>query len=999
MIMNQYEFWPTLLLDVVIKVSLLFIVVWVGSLFMRKRSAAAQHRWWTLGFVGSLLLPAISFVTPTWTLPLLSEPVQVSDSLPVSSHLLSDNPALMGLDLRSGSVSSVNPQGLAEGAYPLTGNVSTELFSQQPTTVAPISSESSSASSLVEILLILWSVGIAACWMRCIWQHLMLKRLLRCCVRLDNQQWHELMRQCSKSLGLHKEVLLLQHRFAHSPVSAGVRNPAVILPESAESWDVDRRRLVLLHELAHIVRRDVFTQTLAGVACGLYWFNPFCWIGLSQMRKYRELACDDLVLSCGQQPAGYADVLLDVARSYRHKSYSTAVGMAHSSNVESRILAILDKTRRHVSLSRGAAGLLLVASLALVCLVGTAQLRSQAEKVSGEQELQEEAPELKEEEPKQEVETPKQLSIVIAEHLMLLDGREVITWGELDERIAALPAGTRVRPEFFFTNGAHRTNQYEPSKDMIWSLRRKHHWDGHSIGSLWPSAGARFDAFKTASDLIPDESRRIEVQVNDQAGQPVDDVEVLLMPMVEESVSFKEHHLTLNGGRINNRLEYEMTLSDKEGRAVLYPPEGNYYMVFLHPEAGFAIRQGKGMEENPKVILLRWATLRSELVLKPGEKQHVSLSTKVAESPGLPVIVFQQHWNSEMVQTEAGTFSFDHVPPILSTLIQRTFPDPDDGGAISIPGATVSLLPGEERQIGLGPLSDAQREHLEDMQRRSEERRKKFEERLKGQASTDNDQETREMRIRILDEAGKPLVGAKLHSNRMRPQGVEGDRIIHSELITDNAGEIKLPIDRKRDTVRLWAGAPGKVSEFVWLNRGPDQQEAVLPQEYEFRLANGTTIGGMVVDDKGKPIQDVHVCVQVPIIDPKAFDHSVNANPRVSNWLTDSFNQPKVKTDSNGRWQIDNAPGPSGALDYEFRLKLDHPDYSSDSRWGGLQLAQGVTTRELRTGDAKIVMSPGTHVRGKVVDQDSSRASRPADQNGWNRSLNYLSDDSEMARQ
>ena len=1105
--------------------------------------------------------------------------------------------------------------------------------------------------------------GIAVCWLRSFWQHILLKRILNGCVQLENSQWNKLLSTCSESLGLHQEVSLFQHKSAHSPVSTGLWNPAVILPNDAKGWDVDRRRLVLLHELAHVQRRDVLTQTLAGIACGLYWFNPLCWYGLFQMRKFRELACDDLVLSCDQQPSGYADVLLGIARSYRHQSYSTAVGMAHSTNVESRIMAILDKTRRRVSLSRTAARLLLVSAAALVCLVGTAQLRSQAEPPSTrpslevllkkfaeheqaylpyhfksihtlrmadgitqeqrdrypwadgrkhqrrmeygqfdattwlrkeimlydgranqrefnqysngkrllkvqlndfkhptvyevvnpkeiqrlgyvepilgvfplsafstgellssaikngdievsldwdnddaklsfeygdpagirtrfdlwlsadhdwhpikmerryqsgetpvysdwevtkfEKEVEQpkrwrvkagilsfsdigdmaeitpqtddvvyfvdfevlaakygqevsreifeyEIPEnatLKaaeaepspnaveqeksvgeeaEEKTKQDTKEPIRITIVIAQHLMLLEGREVISWEQLDKEFAALSADARVHPEFYFTNGAHSSGRYQQSKDKMWELHRKHNWHGRSEGSLWPSAGARYDRFKTAGDLVPEESRRLDIVVVDQGGKSVADAEVLLMPPVDESVSFKEHHLTLVDGRVNNRIAYEMTLSDDQGRVRLYPPaEGNYYLVALHPAGGFAITQRKYVEKEPKITLLRWAALASKLELKPGEKQHASLSTKVPESPGLPVLVFQQDLESDKEEDEAELFGFTHVPPIYNTTVRRSFPHPKDGSAISLPGATVSLLPGEKRQLGLGPLSDAQREQLEDMQRRSEERRKKFERQLEEQATSGAEQPSHEMQIRILDDAGDPLEGAKLYSNHVRPHGAVGDRIVNTNLVANEAGEITLPMDRNRDTVKLWAWASGKVPEFVWLNRSPEKIDALLPYEYEFRLAEGTSIGGIVVDDSGAPIANVHVRVKVRTA-PYNGNDSVNAEPRVSDWLTDSFNQPKVETDSNGRWRIDNAPGSIDGQDYEFRIKLDHPDYTGDSRWGGLQSAQGVTTEQLRAGNAKIVLSRGAHVEGKVVDPEGKPVT-----NGW----------------
>ena len=72
--MHEYVNSPTWLLDVFAKASLLLAFVWLGSLFIRKRSAAAQHRWWTLGFVGCLLIPVVSLVGPTWTPPLIPAP-------------------------------------------------------------------------------------------------------------------------------------------------------------------------------------------------------------------------------------------------------------------------------------------------------------------------------------------------------------------------------------------------------------------------------------------------------------------------------------------------------------------------------------------------------------------------------------------------------------------------------------------------------------------------------------------------------------------------------------------------------------------------------------------------------------------------------------------------------------------------------------------------------------------------------------------------------------
>ena len=100
---------------------------------------------------------------------------------------------------------------------------------------------------------------------------------------------------------------------------------------------------------------------------------------------------------------------------------------------------------------------------------------------------------------------------------------------------------------------------------------------------------------------------------------------------------------------------------------------------------------------------------------------------------------------------------------------------------------------------------------------------------------------------------------------------------------------------------------------------------------------------------------------------------SVNTDPMASTWLTDSFNQPTIKTDSSGRLSLDNAPAKEAGDDPRiFLVKLDHPDYSGDVVWGGMQSAQGVRTKDLRSGDARFTMSRGSRVEGLVSDLEGN---------------------------
>jgi beta-lactamase regulating signal transducer with metallopeptidase domain len=134
-----------------------------------------------------------------------------------------------------------------------------------------------------------------------------------------------------------------------SPLATGLFRAAIVLPRTALTWTDDRRRAVLLHELAHIRRHDCRVQLLAQIACAIYWFNPLVWFAASELRSERERACDDHVLHFGAQASSYAAHLLDIARDLRPTiSPSAALAMARPSELEGRLLSVLAAGRARV---------------------------------------------------------------------------------------------------------------------------------------------------------------------------------------------------------------------------------------------------------------------------------------------------------------------------------------------------------------------------------------------------------------------------------------------------------------------------------------------------------------------------------------------------------------------------------------------------------------------------------------------------------------------------
>jgi beta-lactamase regulating signal transducer with metallopeptidase domain len=335
-------------------------LAWLVALALRQRSAAAQHRVWTLGMVGLLVIPLVTLAGPVWTwriIPAQSELQPHARSLGPRPERTIDTPT----QARSGR----GPK-LQEITTP-------NLTGEQPLipTSPPI--------NWPRAVTLLWAAVALALITRFALRHVVLLRLLSRCRDCSATTAQSALHAAAARLGVTQPLRLLESNETISPLTAGTFRPVVVLPADAQHWPAEKAAAVLLHELAHIKRCDVLTQLLASVACALNWFNPLAWFGLAQMRRLRELACDDLVLTSGQRASDYAAVLLEVARRYRHPQFAGAVNMARQANVDHRITAILDAARNRVPLSRRAARGLAVAMIVVVVGVGTMRVESRAE--------------------------------------------------------------------------------------------------------------------------------------------------------------------------------------------------------------------------------------------------------------------------------------------------------------------------------------------------------------------------------------------------------------------------------------------------------------------------------------------------------------------------------------------------------------------------------------------------------------------------------------------
>jgi beta-lactamase regulating signal transducer with metallopeptidase domain len=191
-------------------------------------------------------------------------------------------------------------------------------------------------------------------------------------VRASNIRILAETRDAAMDLGLRSVPEVRITAFRTMPVVCGFWRGVVYLPEDALKWTTERLRIVLLHELAHLRRRDPGMQTLAWLACALHWFNPLAWVLHRAWLRGRELATDALVLSTGVTPKGYAMHLVEIAEKFRVRvpQMLPAAPMAGPA-LEQRVRHILSWVPRPSSGRRGLAIAILLSAAGLVAAAAT----------------------------------------------------------------------------------------------------------------------------------------------------------------------------------------------------------------------------------------------------------------------------------------------------------------------------------------------------------------------------------------------------------------------------------------------------------------------------------------------------------------------------------------------------------------------------------------------------------------------------------------------------
>ena len=290
--------------DMLIQASVLITVLFAVDLFMRRRIRGVIRYWiWTLVLVKLVLPPSlISPIGLGQLIPKADTVTATSAELPVVNRTEDTftQPAV--------SIAPIRDQAPGD-VLRVPSPVASTLVHAQPSTVhqTPLSWQG--------LTLLIWMAVVPALLLLLLQRVLFVKGLVAQAEPCD-ESLQGVLDACRKRLGLSTPVALKLTPVSGSPAVCGLRNPVILMPRDLLT-DLKRHDLeaVLLHELAHVIRGDLWLSLFQTLLQMVYFYNPLLWLANWQIRKTRETAVDEAVLvALKDQATAYPEALVGIAR-------------------------------------------------------------------------------------------------------------------------------------------------------------------------------------------------------------------------------------------------------------------------------------------------------------------------------------------------------------------------------------------------------------------------------------------------------------------------------------------------------------------------------------------------------------------------------------------------------------------------------------------------------------------------------------------------------------
>lgn len=235
--------------------------------------------------------------------------------------------------------------------------------------LATLKSNETQSSGYFVIGGLVWFAGVAFLLFRLVYGwHVLNRELSDGCV--GDGTMRIIFDRCKRQLGI-RQVVLHFSSFVNSPIAFGFLKPRVVVPvHLSNALSEDEIEQVMMHELAHIYRGDVWWYTIQNALQAILWCHPLVWVLGRKISAYREMACDDWAVQVGHGRTRYARCLVRLA-DISGADRAPVLGVGGGDNLRKRIENVVKGSSRSSRVNRRVFGI----GLLMLFIVGYLAVR------------------------------------------------------------------------------------------------------------------------------------------------------------------------------------------------------------------------------------------------------------------------------------------------------------------------------------------------------------------------------------------------------------------------------------------------------------------------------------------------------------------------------------------------------------------------------------------------------------------------------------------------
>ncbi|WP_324823917.1 BlaR1 family beta-lactam sensor/signal transducer [Sinanaerobacter sp. ZZT-01] len=225
--------------------------------------------------------------------------------------------------------------------------------------------------TLLQILFCIWLIVVLCVLSRAFIYNIKIGKMVKASKPLEDKELWSILETCKDEMKIKKSFRIVESENIQSPALYGLFKPMILLPTNIKSILSEKEiRYVMLHEMAHYKRKDIFFNVVSSFLQVLHWFNPIIWYGFYRMHEDQELACDFYVLNKidNEEHYDYGATLIKLLKIARSSMYSFTMANVVNKNrgIKERI-NMISKFKRE-SLPKKLISIILIAVMGFIGL-------------------------------------------------------------------------------------------------------------------------------------------------------------------------------------------------------------------------------------------------------------------------------------------------------------------------------------------------------------------------------------------------------------------------------------------------------------------------------------------------------------------------------------------------------------------------------------------------------------------------------------------------------